>query len=85
MGLWASEKEVLLSLNPFLAFTHSQDHLQRGDGKQPCFPFGPKMASERGGCERGSLSSLGDLEGQGRRSKEVGPWVGTYNDDYFKI
>ena len=84
MGLWASEKEVLFSLNPLLAFTHSQDLLQRGDGKQ-LFPFGPKMASERGGHEHGSLSSLADWKGQGRGNKEVGPWVGTYSDDYFKV
>lgn len=49
------------------------------------FPFGPKMASERGGHEHGSLSSLADWKGQGRGSKEVGPWVGTYSDDYFKV
>lgn len=74
----ASEKEILSSFNPLLAFAHSQHHPQTGLWETAVLPYGPKMVLDDG-HEPESLSSLGNGKRQGRAGKEVG----MYSDDIF--
>ena len=73
MGLWASEKEVLFSLNPLLAFTHSQDLLQRGDGKQLCFHLDQRWHQRGVGMSMGHCHLWRTGRGRGEGVKRLVP------------